>query len=95
VFIEASSVRDAVRRIAVTVGALEYRSTEEVVERVYNTARAAELIDEGLSEDHTLRLFETGWGSNKVIAWVEQPLFLMAAPAALMRVWAQIPARQD
>lgn len=89
-FVEAASREGALRKIAAVIVALEYGSTvESVSERIYNLNRAAECIEEGLSEDHELRIFETGWG--KAITFVEHPLFLLDDPAPLCRKWAQIP----
>ena len=90
-FIEAASHRDAVRKIANVVAALETRLPDQVEERIYNCYSAYELIDEGVSEDIDLRLFETGWSGNRAICFVEEPLFLLAAPAALIRKWARVP----
>jgi hypothetical protein len=89
-FVEAASHRAAIRKIANTVAALETRLPDQVEERIYNCYSARELIDDGFSEDVELRLFETGWGGNKVVSWVRQPLFLLAAPAELIRKWARI-----
>jgi hypothetical protein len=92
-FVEASSREGAVRKIAAAiVAAMEFGSTaESVAERIYNCNSAQECIDDGLSEDVELRLFETGWSGNKAICFVEHPLFLLANPAPLCRKWAQCP----
>ena len=93
VFVEAFSRETAIRKIAAVVSALEYGATDESVrERVYNCTSAVELAEEGVSEDHALRLYETGWCASEVISWVDQPLFLVREPAALIRAWARIPA---
>jgi hypothetical protein len=94
-FVEAASHRDAIRRIANAVGALEMQLPDQVEERIYNCASARELMDEGMSEDVEMRVFETGWSGGKPICFVEEPLFLVAAPAALIRRWAQISAVQS
>jgi hypothetical protein len=70
------------------------RSFEAVEERIYNCHSAQELIDDGQSEDTLLRLFETGW-CGTAVSFVEEPLFLMAAPGSLIRKWAQIPHLND
>jgi hypothetical protein len=88
-FVEAASHRDAIRKIANAVAALETRLPETVEERIYNCASVRELIDEGLSEDIELRVFETGWSGGKPICFVEEPLFLLTAPAGLIRKWMQ------
>jgi hypothetical protein len=91
-FVEASSHQSAIRRIAAVIVALECGSTvESVSERIYNCASAVECVEEGLSEDPELRIFETGWGGGKPICFVQHPLFLVADPAPLCRNWAQIP----
>jgi hypothetical protein len=90
-FVEAGTHSAAVRKIAGAIAALEYRKPEEVQERIYNCSSAEELIAEGLSEDHALRLFETGW-SDRVVSWVESPLVLLLDPAPLLKVWARITA---
>jgi len=63
------------------------RMPETVEARIYNCASALELVDEGLSDNPELRLFETGWG-GEAVCFVEVPLFLGTAPA-LIRKWAQ------
>jgi hypothetical protein len=90
-FVEAYSHNAAAKKIADVVAALEFGSTpEQVQERIYNCSSGQELIDEGLSEDLELRLFETGWTGGKATHFVEEPLFLLDAPATLIRVWARI-----
>ncbi len=92
VFVNAIGRESAIRKIAAAVAALEFGSTPEAVkERIYNPASALELIEDGTSEDHVLRLFECGWCGGEVIAWVSQPMFLVREPAALIRAWARIP----
>lgn len=91
VYVEALSRETAIRKITAVVCALEFGSEPEAVrERVYNCASAVDLIDEGTSEDHALRLYEVGWCGSEVIAWVRQPLFLVREPAALICAWARI-----
>ena len=87
-FVEASSHQAAVRKIANAVAALEICLPESIHERIYNVASAADLIDEGVSQDVDLRLFETGWSGNQAISFVEFPLFLITSPT-LIRKWAQ------
>jgi hypothetical protein len=89
-YVEAASHRDATRKIVNAVAALECRLPDAVEERIYNVASARELIEEGLSKDIELRLFETGWCGDEAVSFVEEPLFLLAAPAALIRKWTQI-----
>ncbi len=66
-------------------------TAESVSERVYNCASAAECIEEGMSVDPELRIFETGWSGGKPICFVRHPIFLVLDSAALCRKWAQIP----
>jgi hypothetical protein len=89
-FVEASSDRDAVRKIAAAIGALEYRLPVTIEERIYNCSSAAECVEEGMSEDPDLRIFETGWNGHGV-TYAREPLFLLDAPAVLARKWASIP----
>jgi len=65
------------------------RLPETVEERIYNCSSAQELVDDGISEDLELRLFEVGWSGTSAY-FVEEPLFLVTSPA-LIRKWAQIP----
>jgi len=91
-FVEAFSHDGAIKKIAAAVAALELGSMPELVEdRVYNCSSAKELIGEGLSEDVELRFFETGWTGGKATHFVEEPLFLLNTPAALIRVWTRCP----
>jgi hypothetical protein len=89
-FVEAASPRDAARKIADAVAAFEGRSSDTVERLIYNLASARELIEMGVSEDFELRLFETGWNGGKAVSFVQEPLFLLAAPSALILKWAQL-----
>ncbi len=90
-FVEAAGHRDAIRKIANAVAAREGCSPESVIaNRIYNTYSARELIEDGVSEDVTRRLFETGWSQGEAISFCTEPLFLVPAPAALIRVWAKV-----
>jgi hypothetical protein len=88
-FVEALSHHGAIRKIANAVAALEQRLPQTVQDRIYNCWSAAELIEDGMSEDVELRLFETGWSGDRAVSFVEEPLFLVASPA-LIRKWATI-----
>jgi hypothetical protein len=91
-FVQAPTRRLAIHRIAIVIAALEDGGTaESVSERIYNCASAVECIEEGMSEDPELRIFETGWSGGKPICFVQHPIFLVRDPAALCRKWAQIP----
>jgi hypothetical protein len=94
-FIEAATREAAVRKLTAHIAILEYRKLEEVAERIYNCYSAAELIDEGLSGDRALRLFETGWSGGKATHYVESPLVLTTNPGALLRLWARIPTATE
>jgi hypothetical protein len=90
-FVQAANHNAAVRKIAAAIAVLEYRKPEEVIERIYNCTSATELIEENLSEDDGLRLFETGWQGCRPVSWVESPLVLLTNPGPLLAVWARIP----
>jgi hypothetical protein len=89
-FVEASCAPVAVRKIAGAIAALEYRKPEEIIDRIYNCYSAEELIAENVSEDHALRLFETGWSGGRATHFVESPLVLLANPAPLLRAWGRV-----
>jgi hypothetical protein len=92
-FLEAGSRETAVRKIAQAIAAIEFGSTPaSVQERIYNCSGAAELIDEGLSENLEERLMETGWSGGKATHFVEHPLVLLSDPAPLLFVWARAKA---
>ncbi len=94
VYVEAGSREGAVRKIAGAIAALEFGTTaESAAARIYNCVSAAELIEDGTGEDDALKLFQVGWSGPECIAWVEQPLFLVREPAALIRAWARIAGR--
>ena len=87
-FVEATNGRAAIKKVAASIAGLEYRSPSAVEERLYNVQSAQECVDEGLSDDAELRVFETGWNGHSP-TYVEQPLFLVAAPATLIRAWSR------
>ncbi len=58
---------------------------------LYNLASFRELIDDGVSEDGELRIFEIAWGGPNISAWAEHPLFLTDAPTLLGK-WAELYA---
>ena len=90
-FVEANSEAEAYERVVTAVAAMEWESVETVRQRVYNVASARECIDSGISELSEHRLFEIGWHGVRVTGWVSEPLFLVDAPAVLMRVWSELP----
>jgi hypothetical protein len=89
-FVEASSHHAAAKKIAAAIAVLENRKPEDVLDRIYNCSSAEELIAEGLSEDHSVRLLETGWSGGQATHFVRSPLVLTANPAVLLRIWAQL-----
>lgn len=91
VFIEAGSRDAAIRKIAGCLAVLEYRTPEDVAERIYNLAHAEELLAENLSADHASRLFECGWSGDRVTCWVQAPLVLTRNPGPLLSAWARLP----
>lgn len=94
-FIEAGTRDAAVKKIAACVATLEYRKPEDVAERIYNCNSWPDLVADGVSDDLAMRLFETGWSGGKATHFVPQPLFLLAQPAELIRIWATIPQDED
>lgn len=94
VFVEACCHSCAIQKIAVAVAALEQWTPADVADRIYNCDSARELVDKGDSDDLGLRLLESGWSNNRP-TFVSEPLFLLDAPAALIRKWAAIPAAEQ
>jgi sirohydrochlorin ferrochelatase len=90
-FVEANSETEALERVAAAVAAMEWLSVDKVRQRVGNCCSARDCVADGFSVALEWRLFEIGWGDGEVKAYVTEPLFLLTAPAALMRIWAQIP----
>jgi hypothetical protein len=88
-FVMASDHDAALRKIAAAVAAIEERSPDSVAERVFSVASLPELASYGQG-DVDLRLFETGWSEGRP-TYCTQPMFLLSAPAALMRQWASCP----
>ncbi len=89
-FVDASSERAARLKIASVLAALEGCAPTDAEQRLYNLKSAHTCIDEGASADHELRLFEVGWGAS--IVFVSEPLFLVAQPGRLARLWSRTPA---
>ena len=92
-FVEASSHQTAIDKIAAAVAAIEHRTPADVINRIYNCSSARELIASGESDDLHLRILEMGWIGGRPIFLREplEPLFLLNAPAAFIRMWAAIP----
>ena len=90
-FVEANSEAEAHERIVAAVAAMEWQSVESVRRRVCGVASARQCVAEGISELPEHRLFETAWAGVRVTDWVREPLFLVDAPAVLVRVWFELP----
>lgn len=92
-FVEASSHQCAIEKIAAAVAAIEYRTPADVTARIYNCSSARELIADGKSDELQLRILEMGWMDGRPLFLREplEPLFLLSAPAAFIRMWAAIP----
>ncbi|CAE6909829.1 hypothetical protein R69927_05932 [Paraburkholderia domus] len=50
-----------------------------------------DLVNNGISDDEDLRVFETAWRGVTVTGWVGRPLFLTTDPT-LVGKWAQLQA---
>jgi len=94
-FVEAAGHQSAVRKISNAIAALEGCLPEAVAERIYNVYSARELVEGGLGEDIEARLFECGWSDGKPTCFVEEPMFLLTAPASLIRKWSQIQNTEE
>jgi hypothetical protein len=90
-FIEAPNDNSVVPKIAAVIRALERRAPADVRDRIYNCHSAQELLNEGLSADQELRLFESGWSCGQP-TYVREPLILLDTSAALIRIWIRCPA---
>lgn len=68
---------------------------------IYNLQSAAELVEQGLSEDRNARLLETGWGGPEGISYAEAPrtdffvapelrkkLYLLQTQVRIPKAWA-------
>ena len=89
-YVEAATHQAAAKKIAGTIAALEYSKLYEAEQAIYNVHSIFELIHDGMSDNIEARIFECGWGSGRVVTWVETPVFLVANPAPLLRAWAAI-----
>lgn len=54
----------------------------------YNLTPASELIEQGVSLRENSRLFETGWQGDRVVSWVQRPVFAVSDVAELFEAWA-------
>ena len=80
----------ALKKVAAAIAALEYRSPSAVEQRLHNIQSAQECVEQGISDDVELRVFEIGW-NGRAPTYVKQPLFLIAAPAVLISAWSRCP----
>lgn len=88
-FIEASSTGEACTRVANATRAFDTCPRSDLLQRVSATSHE-DCLRRGVSDDLELRLFEVAWRDGVIIAWVEQPIFLLRAPGALTLKWASL-----
>jgi hypothetical protein len=86
-FVEAFSPEDACIRIATASACFDNMLVSDVRERV-NAKSFEECMDEGVSADLELRLFEVEWTEGRVTQWVQEPMFLLSKPSELTLKWA-------
>jgi hypothetical protein len=72
-YVDATTTRGTRLKIAAAVAGLEGVRPQDVDYRIYNVRPARICIEEGESEDHELRLFEIGWGGDRIV-FVREPL---------------------
>lgn len=89
-YVDAMDEDSARRRVAEVVAASELIRIEDAKERVSDCRRATDLIKDGVSEDRILRLFEVARDGDRASVFVDEPLFLVRRPAALILKWASI-----
>ncbi|MGA3983448.1 hypothetical protein ACI2TD_18090 [Ralstonia nicotianae] len=58
----------------------------------YNLTSARELVEQGMSDLESDRLFETAWQGSRVAGWVDKPVFAVPDAAELFDAW--MTARQ-
>jgi hypothetical protein len=59
--------------------------------KLYQLDSYRDLLNNGISDDEDLRVFETAWRDVTVAGWVERPLFLTTDPT-LVSKWAELQA---
>lgn len=98
VFVEAVTRTEAHGRVRDVCRALGYAPAAPDQDQwpYYNLNSGLELVETGLSQNHDLRLFETGWGGHDanadgVACWVDHPIFAVRNPAPLLYLWNQLP----
>ena len=84
------STRDAARRFfEATIALIAGRPGTDL--GLYNLVSYRDLVDNGVSEDEDLRVFEIGSRGDMVTAWADKPLFLTTDPT-LVGKWAELQA---
>jgi hypothetical protein len=84
------SKRDAARRFFEAAIAL-IAGRPSIDLELYNLVSYRDLVDNGVSEDEDLRVFEIGSRGDMVTAWADKPLFLTTDPT-LVGKWAELQA---
>ena len=87
VFLEANSESDAQVRTIQLIGLIDARPAHDI--EVHNGLSAAELMTQGASAEPMHRLFEVSGGTDRDLAWVDNPLFLVPNAKSLIRLWAE------
>jgi hypothetical protein len=84
------STREAARRFFNSAIALIAGRPANELE-IYHLDSYQDLVNNGISDDEDLRVFETAWRGVTVAGWVERPLFLTTDPT-LVGKWAELQA---
>jgi hypothetical protein len=84
------STRDAARRFfEASIALIAGRPADDL--ELYSLYSYRDLVDNGMSEDEDLRVFEIGSRGDIVTAWAAKPLFLTTDPT-LVGKWAELQA---
>jgi hypothetical protein len=84
------STRDSARRFfEAAIALIAGRPADDL--DLCNLYSYRDLVDNGVSEDEDLRVFEVGSRGDVVTAWVNKPLFLTTDPT-LVGKWAELQA---
>ncbi len=84
------STRDSARRFfEAAIALIAGRPADDL--ELCNLYSYRDLVDNGVSEDEDLRVFEVGSRGDVVTAWVNKPLFLTTDPT-LVGKWAELQA---
>jgi hypothetical protein len=88
-FVEAYSPEDACSRVTAAYVGFDRCPPGDIHSRA--SAKSYEqCLQEGVSSDPELRLFETNRAGGRVIEWVREPMFLLPLPSGLTRKWSLI-----